>query len=40
MAKRRIVPPTKKNKKLFSNSANRTNSKNLKTYGQRGGIRL
>lgn len=38
--KRRIVRPTIKNKKKFSNTANRTHVKNVKIGQPRGGIRL
>lgn len=38
--KRKIVKPTKKNKKKFANSANTTHVKNIRTVGMRGGIRL
>lgn len=40
MAKRKIVKPTKRNKRKFANSANKTHVKNLRTSGMRGGIRL
>lgn len=40
MARRKRVKPTRKNRRNFRNTANRTRKENLHTGVSRGGIRL